>query len=166
MIVAVDARNLSAPRGVGGYARELVAALRRAFPDDELRLVAPRARRLVFGASALVGRPRFADLAGSDADVAWLPAPAPVTVGGLPYVLSVHDLSWLERPRDFTAYERAWHAAMRPARLVRGAARAVADAGPTGAQLAARWGVHATVIAPGVRRPDGPPGPNRHGRYL
>src|SRR5438552_14392679 len=141
MVVAVDARSFASARGVGRYGRELVAALRRAFPDDEYRLVASRGRRLVRGLAA-----------GGRVDVAWLPAPAIVRAGGVPYVLTIHDLSWLERPRDFTAYERAWHAAMRPGRLVRGAARVVADTRATREALAARWGVEAAVIAPPVRR--------------
>ena len=52
-------------------------------------------------------RPRIDRRLGG-VDVVWLPAPAPVAVGA-PYVLTIHDLSFIERPRDFTAYERLWH---------------------------------------------------------
>jgi glycosyltransferase involved in cell wall biosynthesis len=133
----------------------MTQALAAGFPDDEYRLVTSRAQRLARGLAA-----------GGDVDVAWLPAPAPVRVGDAPYVLSVHDLSWEERPRDFTAYERAWHAAARPRGLARGAARVVVDARATREALVARWGVAATVVAPGVTRSSDPPGPNRYGRYL
>src|SRR4051812_34690112 len=166
MIVAVDARSLAAGRGVSRYAREMLDALTRAFPGDAQRLVAPPFRRVVFGASALVRAPTLTSLAARGADVAWLPAPAPVAVGALPYVLTVHDLSWVERPRDFTAYERAWHAAGRLPDQARRAARVVADSHATARVLAHRWGVEAAVVAPGVTRPGGPPGPNRRGRYL
>src|SRR5437868_2961507 len=150
MIVAVDARSLAAGRGVSRYAREMLAALARAFPQDVQRLVSPPFRRAVFGASALVGAPSLGALGARGADVAWLPAPAPVAVGPLPYVLTVHDLSWLARPRDFTAYERAWHAVGRLPDQARRAARVVADSHATARVLAGRWGVEATVVAPGV----------------
>ena len=39
-------------------------------------------------------------------DVVWAPAPAPLAVGATPFVLTVHDRSWEERPQDFTRYER------------------------------------------------------------
>src|SRR4051812_17691076 len=166
MIVAVDARSLAAGRGVSRFTAEMVGALERTFPGDEQRLVSPRFRRAAFGASALVRTPTLTALGGRGADVAWLPAPAPVTVGALPYVLTVHDLSWVERPRDFTAYERAWHAVGRLPDQARRATRVVADSHATARVLAHRWGVEAAVVAPGVTRPAGPPGPNRRGRYL
>src|SRR4051794_25100048 len=166
MIVAVDARSLTAGRGVSRYARAMLDALERAFPDDAQWLVAARLRRVVFGASALVRAPTLTSLGARGADVAWLPAPAPVTVGALPYVLTVHDLSWVERPRDFTAYERAWHAVGRLPEQARRAARVMADSRATARVLAERWGIEATVIPPGVTRPVAPPGPNRRGRYL
>src|SRR3954467_7995976 len=158
MIVAVDARSLTAGRGVSRYAREMLDALARGFPGDAQRPGAPPFRRVVFGASALVRAPTLTSLGARGADVAWLPAPAPVAVGALPYVLTVHDLSWVERPRDFTAYERAWHAAGRLQRLARRAAHVVADSRATAAAVERLWGLEATVIAPGVTRPAAPPG--------
>src|SRR5439155_21042696 len=189
MIVAVDARALAgAPRGVARYTRELVGALAAAFPDDEYRLVVPGRRavdalaaanvatvrprspgRVVHGVAAVARRPRLARLAGRDAWVAWLPAPAPVAVGDIPYVVTVHDLSWEERPADFTAYERAWHALARPRALARGAAAVVADAEPTRAALLERWRLdpaRVRVVSPGVPAPAAPRGANRFGRYV
>src|SRR5947209_8221929 len=155
MIVAVDARALSPGRGIARYTRAMTEALAAAFPADEYRLVTSRVGRLVRGLTA-----------GGGADVAWLPAPAPVRVGPGRYVLTIHDLSWEERPHDFTAYERAWHAAARVRRLARGAARVVVDSRTTQQSLVARWGIGATVVAPGVTRPAGAPAANRRGRYL
>ena len=189
MIVAVDARALAAaPRGVARYTRELVGALAAAFPDDEYRLVVPGRRavdalaaanvatvrprppgRVVHGVAAVARRPRLARLAGRDARVAWLPAPAPVAVGDIPYVVTVHDLSWEERPADFTAYERAWHALARPRALARGAAAVVANAEPTRAALLERWRLdpaRVRVVSPGVPAPAAPRGANRFGRYV
>src|SRR3954469_19730132 len=109
----------------------MLRALQDGFPDDEY---------------VVVGRSRFGALGG---DVTGLPAPRPVPVRG-PYVLTVHDLSWEERPGDFTPYERAWHAAMRPRRLARHAAGVVCPADVTRRALASRWGVDAVVVPQGV----------------
>lgn len=80
--------------------------------------------RALFGAAAVSGWPRVDELAGGGADVVWLPAPAPAAVSPeVPYVLTLHDLTWIERPGDFTRYERVWH---RLGRLERQAERAAA----------------------------------------
>src|SRR4051794_20979289 len=123
----------------------MLAALAREFPADGYRVVE---------------RGRLGALGGGD--VTWLPAPRPVRVRG-PYVLTVHDLSWEERPGDFTPYERAWHAAMRPRELARRAAAVVCPAEVTRRALAARWGVQAVVVPWGFDAP--PPGePARRSR--
>src|SRR3954453_7953499 len=109
----------------------MLRALREGFPDDEY---------------VVVDRGRFGALG---ADVTWLPAPRPVRVRG-PYVVTVHDLSWEERPGDFTLYERAWHAAMRPRRLALRAAGVVCPADVTRRALAVRWGVDAVVVPQGI----------------
>src|SRR3954447_16244450 len=51
------------------------------------------------GGGAAAGRPRLESLVGGDVDVAWIPAPVPVAVR-VPFVLTVHDLSFEERPHD------------------------------------------------------------------
>jgi glycosyltransferase involved in cell wall biosynthesis len=156
LIVAVDARHLAGGRGVAHHTRGFLAALRARHPEDEWRAVTPRRSRLVFGSAALAGRPRLDRMAGG-ADVVWVPAPAPVAVSpDVPYVLTVHDLSWLERPRDFTAYERAWHAVARVERLARRAAAVVAVSEATRDAVRTRWGIDAEVVHPGVTVPAGP----------
>jgi glycosyltransferase involved in cell wall biosynthesis len=99
-------------------------------------------------------------------DLVWLPAPAPVAVGDTPYALTLHDLSFLERPGDFTPYERAWHRLARIGRLARRAARVVAVSEATAAAARARLGVEAVVVPAGP----GDPGPldvtPRGGRYF
>ena len=161
MKVAVDARHLAAGRGVGEYTRGMLAALDGV---DLLPVHPPRPRRAAFAASALVGRPRLDRLAPTAPDVVWAPAPAPMAISrDVPFVLTVHDLSWVERPQDFTPYERLWHALGRLRRLARRADRVVVDAHATIAALR-RWGVDADrvrVVPPGVpQRPAGalPPG--------
>jgi glycosyltransferase involved in cell wall biosynthesis len=78
-------------------------------------------------------------------------------------VLTVHDRSWERRPRDFSVYERAWHALARPRALARDAARVTADSQAVAAELRAAWGVQVTVVSPGVTALPAAPRP---GRYL
>jgi glycosyltransferase involved in cell wall biosynthesis len=111
----------------------------------------------VFGCAAVVGRPRLDRLVGG-ADVAWIPAPAPVAVSpGVPYVLTVHDLSWVERPGDFTAYERAWHRVGRLERLARRATVVVCVSQATREAVLREWHVaprRVRVVPWGVTAPD------------
>jgi glycosyltransferase involved in cell wall biosynthesis len=173
MKVGVDARYLAAGRGVTHYTRSAVAALAAAHPDDEWCCFVPghepvdapdapnvtvvrdrRPGRVVFGAAAVLRRPRLDRLLGGDVDVVWLPAPAPVAVSrGVPYALTVHDLSWEQRPADFTRYEREWHRLARPPALARGAARLIAVSQATADAAVAAWNVprdRIRVVAPGV----------------
>jgi glycosyltransferase involved in cell wall biosynthesis len=109
--------------------------------------------RALFGAAAVAGRPRIDALSGG-ADVVWLPAPAPVAVSpGVPYVLTVHDLSWVERPQDFTPYERGWHRVARLERLARHAAAVVCVSAATRDGVLGRWRLDPArvhVVHPGV----------------
>jgi glycosyltransferase involved in cell wall biosynthesis len=165
MLVGVDARALAARRGVARYTRRMVEALaaldgvavRALVPGREavegvdgveLRRTALPSRVLHL-AGAVAGFPRVDTLLGDDVDVTWLPAPAPAGVGD-PYVLTVHDLSWEDRPGDFTRYERLWHRAARPAALARRARAVICDAPAVAEQVQARWGVEARVVEPGV----------------
>jgi glycosyltransferase involved in cell wall biosynthesis len=140
------AAGLRQARGIARYLGELLGALAAAFPEDEWRVLVPRGAELpdaarrpnvvqrrtrrdgraARAAAALLGRPR-ADAALGEVDVMWLPAPVPVAVSpGLPYVLTVHDLSPLSRPGDFGRYERLWTRLMRPRRLAARAAALIA----------------------------------------
>lgn len=171
MLVGVDARALAARRGVARFTRRMAEALAaldgvsvRALvpgrepvepvPGVELRRTALPSRALHL-AGAVAGFPRVDTLLGDDVDVTWLPAPAPVAVGD-PYVLTVHDLSWEDRPGDFTRYERLWHRAARPPAIARRARAVVCDAPSVAEQVRERWGVAAWVIEPGIDAP--PPG--------
>src|SRR4051794_30479601 len=125
MRIAVDGRHLAAGRGVARYTRALLEALVAQFPREDWRVFVPGrgevdfpialrrhrlAGRVLFGSAALTRRPQLDRLVGG-ADVVWVPAPAPVAVSrDVPLVLTVHDLAWVHRPGDFTAYERFWHA--------------------------------------------------------
>jgi glycosyltransferase involved in cell wall biosynthesis len=159
MRIAVDARHLADGRGVARYTRETLGALRALYPEDQWLVHAPgpgRAR-VQFGAAALTGRPRLDRLAGGSVDAVWMPAPAPAAVSpGVPLVLTVHDLSWLERPADFTPYERLWHRLARPDGLAHRAGAIVAVSHATANAVAAEWPESASRIAvvhPGVTAP-------------
>jgi glycosyltransferase involved in cell wall biosynthesis len=177
MKVGVDARALLAGRGVARFTRGLLAALAESFGDDQwlafvpgrapVAAVHPRVTlvrhrlggRALFGAAAVARRPTLAGLLGG-VDVVWVPAPAPIAPGA-PYVLTVHDRSWEERPGDFSPYERAWHRAARPRALARAAVAVTADSRAVAAELESAWGVRAHVVSPGVAAPaaSAPPAP-------
>jgi glycosyltransferase involved in cell wall biosynthesis len=157
MRIAVDGRHLAAGRGVARYTRALLDALVAAFPDEDWRILAPG--RAQSGAAALTGRPRL-DLLAGGADVVWVPAPAPLALSrDVPLVLTVHDLSWERRPRDFTPYERLWHRIARPRGLAERAARVIAVSEATRAELIEIWGLapdRVVTIRSGPGMADGP----------
>lgn len=156
MRIAVDGRHLAAGRGIARYTGSLLEASATAGMGDDWRVFVPgrdpvtapaplvRHRlggRALFGAAALTGRPRLDRLAGG-ADVVWAPAPAPLAVSdGVPLVLTVHDLSWVARPGDFTPYERAWHVAARVPAMIRRAARVIAVSHATREALLDAWDI-------------------------
>ncbi|MCW3007413.1 MAG: glycosyltransferase family 4 protein [Solirubrobacterales bacterium] len=160
MRIAVDARHLPEGRGVARYTQRTLEALGRLFPGDELVAVVPGRDpiaavpgvelvrtalpgRVIFGA----GRPTLERLAGGGLDAVWMPAPAPIGLNGsAPLVLTVHDLSFEERPQDFTAYERAWHRAGRLDRLARRAARVIAVSAATREVAVRRWELDAQRV--------------------
>ena len=157
MRVGVDGRSLAGDRrGVGHYTAGMLEALRALGVD--VKVLVPRARQ---------GRPRL-DRKLAPVDVLWLPAPAPVAVGSdTPYVLTVHDLSFLERREDFTRYERLWHRLARIDALVHGAAAVVALTADTARRAAAHFGVNVSVVPGGPGDPGPPAAPDtRFGRYF
>ena len=183
MRIAVDGRALrpgaTHRRGVARYLRCLLEALAAGRPEDEYMVVvagaeeppafsAPNVRlvrsrvpgRLLFGAAAVVGRPRLDRLAGG-CDVVWAPAPAPLAVSdGAPLVLTVHDLSF-EEAADFTRYERLWHRLARPERLARRATRVICPSEAVREAVVARWGLppeRVRVVRSGAGKVWGPGG--------
>jgi glycosyltransferase involved in cell wall biosynthesis len=166
MRVAVDARALrpgpARARGVARYLRCVLDELERQFPDDEYVLVDPG--RLGLLTAALVRRPRLDRRAGG-CDVAWTPAPAPVAVSpDVPYVLTVHDLSFEHRPRDYSLYDRLWQRLARPARLARGAERVLCISEATRAAVISNWRVDPDRARTVLLGPGRPPG--AEGAYL
>jgi glycosyltransferase involved in cell wall biosynthesis len=178
--VAVDARALAGSRGVTRYTRSLLEAMARGFPGDRWLLFVPGRGelpgastlcrlpnvelcrhplpgRLLFGAAAVAGRPRLDRLVGARPDVVWAPAVAPLALSaGVPLVLTIHDLSFEQRPEDFTAYERLWHRLARPRALGARARLVIVPAPATRELLIGRWGIDAARVHVVPEGADGP----------
>jgi glycosyltransferase involved in cell wall biosynthesis len=162
MRVAVDGRALRAgtarARGVARYLRCLLEQFDRACGEDHYEVVDPG--RLGLATAAVAGRPRLDRLAGG-CDVAWVPAPAPVAVSPeVPFVLTVHDLSFEHRARDYPLYDRAWLRLARPRTLARRAALVVCVSEETRRAVISEWEVdqaRARTVLLGPGRAPGPP---------
>jgi len=178
MRIGIDGRALRAgrePRGVAVYLERLLRELARLHPEDDYRVLVPggarpgalpegvevragaRSGRALHGAAAILRRPRLDRVLGRP-ELVWIPTPAPVALSrGAAYVLTVHDLSFVHRPRDFSAYERLWHRLARPRRLARGAARVLTDTEHVRGELIDEWGLPAERVRAVL------PGPGRAG---
>ena len=141
------------------YLERLLAELGRAHPEDSFESVT--GGRLWSAAGALLGRPRL-DRAAGRCDVAWLPAPAPVAVSpSVPYVMTVHDLSFEHRRADYRAYDRLWVRIARPHRLAQRAARVIAVSEAVRREVVAEWRLdpaRVVTVRSGPGRPGGPSG--------
>jgi glycosyltransferase involved in cell wall biosynthesis len=180
MRIGIDGRALRATteaRGVAVYLERLLGELVRQHPEDEYRVLVPGGARqgalpegvdvverggsgrALQGVAALAGRPRLDRLLGGP-DLLWIPAPAPVALSpDAPYVLTVHDLSFVHRPRDFSAYERVWHRLARPNRLAARAQRVLTDTEAVRKQVIDEWAlprkrVRAVRLGPGRAEAD------------
>jgi glycosyltransferase involved in cell wall biosynthesis len=173
--VGIDGRSLrasAARRGVARYLGSLLPALSVAGPNDSFTVLVPGmpdpgVARLVarpnivmrstlvdsrplFATAALTRRPRVDRILGG-CDVLWAPAVAPLALSAdVPLVLTVHDLSFEHRARDFTRYERLWHRIARPRWLAKRATRIISVSDAVRAELIDEWGVepHKVVTVP------------------
>ena len=178
MRIGIDGRALRASshaRGVGVYLEQLLRQLVGLKAGDEhvalvpgdvrpgalpegVDAVSDERGRALHGVAAIAGRPRLDRLLGRP-DLVWLPAPAPVALSpDVPYVLTVHDLSFVHRPRDFSAYERLWHRLARPRRLATRARMVLTDTDAVRRQLIAEWSlpperVRTVHLGPGRANP-------------
>ena len=94
---------------------------------------------------AFLQRPLLEDLSGG-ADAVYLPNLNFVATRK-PYVVTIHDLSFMRYPRFFSAKQRLWHAAVRPKKLVTGAAAVVAVSRHTKADIVETFGLPADAVA-------------------
>ena len=147
MKILVDIRHLSKAHqtGVGGYTTALLAALLELENQDKYTLLstgmrkpelmntittptngrhvhAQVANKLLTTTMLLSGRPSLPELAKIKPDLLFLPNLCIGSVPrGLPYVLTIHDLSWKLMPEYYSRKMRLWHWAARATRLIGGA---------------------------------------------
>ncbi|MDP9212187.1 MAG: glycosyltransferase family 4 protein [bacterium] len=184
MRIAVDARSLAAPtgRGVSHYAESLLGELARRYPEDEWvllqmgrrawrpsrslrrRNVTVRHRRLpnkfLNASFVATGMPSLRSLAG-DVDALFMPNLGFLPrLGGVPLVLTVHDLSFETYPQFYSPRERFWHAAVGPRSLVGKASRVLAVSDQTEREVVRTYGTQRkriTVAPPGIDAAYRPP---------
>jgi glycosyltransferase involved in cell wall biosynthesis len=172
MRIGIDARVLMDLRysGVSEYARQLLAALFRidqkneyalwynSFRDVAARLPDFRAPKACYRQSAypnkvfnyflsgLLGHPRLDRLA--QCDIFFLPHINYASFSpGFPYILTVHDLSFLRWPEFYSARKRFWHRFLGLKKLAQGAARVVAISQSTKADVIELLGVPEERVA-------------------
>jgi glycosyltransferase involved in cell wall biosynthesis len=187
MRIGVDGRALRAsrePRGVAVYLKRLLEELVALNPDDEYLVLVPgesrpgavpmgldvfNSGRAVHVRGTLAGGPPLDDLLRRP-DLIWLPAPAPVDLSRhAVYVLTVHDLSFVHRPRDFSAYERLWHRLGRLRRLAKGARLVMTDTEVVRKQLIEEWGLspeRVRTVHPGPGRAVEPKTASGRGQHV
>jgi glycosyltransferase involved in cell wall biosynthesis len=105
--------------------------------------------RLLNLSFALAGRPPIEELCGG-ADAVYLPN-LNFCATRRPLIVTVHDLSFVHFPKFFSAKQRLWHAAVRPARLLHQAAAVVAVSEHTKTDVSRAYGIppeKITVINP------------------
>lgn len=101
--------------------------------------------KLLNAAFAFTGRPYIEDLVGP-ADGIYLPN-LNFAATRMPYAVTVHDLSFIRYRRFFSLRQRAWHAAVRPARLILGASRVIAVSDHTRRDIMEMFGLPEDRIA-------------------
>lgn len=173
MRILVDVRHLSDPRktGVGEYTDALLGALFALGSGDEYELLSTGTRvpdapaasaegagitrthlaipnKLLKLTTTLARRPRLDLVAAAKPDLLWLPNLNFVSVSpDIPYVLTVHDLSWKIFPEYFSGRMRLWHRGTGPERLVAGAAAIVVPSRSTKEDVVRFLGVPGERIA-------------------
>jgi glycosyltransferase involved in cell wall biosynthesis len=174
MQILIDGRSLLENQrcGVGTYASEMVKALAAAETDELFvwgnglksdwpadlplqgvkRSLTRRPNKLVNAGFSLLRRPRIEDHAGVDPDLIYLPN-LNFMATDRPYVVTVHDLSFLHFPEFFPPKGRAWHRAIKPNQLIKHAAHVITVSEHTKQDLQELFGLKAdeiSVVSPGV----------------
>ncbi len=167
--ILVDGRSLLDPRGGGvfEYARNLVEALRRqtsyrylvwsnqfsAVPASGVDSMTRIPNKILHAGIRFASWPKI-DRLGGGGDLVWAPNLHFVAAtDGLPFVLTVHDLSFEKYPEFFSPRQRLWHRAVDPRRLAARADAVLAVSEHTKNDLIERYGIDPgkiTVACPGV----------------
>ena len=158
----MDVRHLSDRHktGVGEYTSALLRALFSLDRENAYELFSSGMKRpgietthlrvpnkLLKLTTYFAGQPRIDRLVATRPDLAWLPnlnfaALSP----SVPYVLTLHDLSFKVFPEFFSARMRLWHRGTRPERLVAGAAAIIVPSTATKEDTVRFFGVPAERV--------------------
>lgn len=154
----IDGRALLEPSGGGvfEYAKRLTSALKAsgrfdcrvwanawtALPAEGVDVMTRLPNRLLHASMRFTGRPGLSSLSGTRPAALWMPnanfAPAEP---GVPFALTVHDLSYEIYPEFFSLKQRLWHRAVDPRALARRAAAVLAVSESTKRDVVERWGI-------------------------
>lgn len=178
MHIAIDVRSLMEGRhsGVEEYTTQIIRAMAvasplhtyHAFYNSARKVTLPEFRenvvvhsfsypnKLLNAAQGLVNAPRWDRMIGQHIDVVFVPNPRLLPLSpGLPFVTVAHDVSYERFPEFLTLKRRAWHALMRPKRLMEKSSHIIAVSEHTRRDLIDVYDLdpHAIrVIYPGVSR--------------
>lgn len=166
MRILTDVRHLSDNQttGVGEYTSELLRALFAIDRENAYELFSSgRTRR-----AAIAGRnathlqlpnkllklttlaanwPKIDRVAARRPDLLWLPNLNFTAISsGVPYVLTLHDLSWVHFPEYFSRKMRLWHRGTRPEKLVAGASAVLVPSTSTKEDVVRAFGKSADLV--------------------
>jgi len=98
--------------------------------------------KILHAGARFVSRPRFDRLSGIEADIFWAPNPHFISLSdGMPFVLTMHDLSFERYPEFFSPKQRLWHKAVDPKALCRRARKILAVSTHTKRDIVDLYGI-------------------------
>lgn len=142
MNILVDIRHLTHAEqtGVGRYTSNLLTALLNQSPNDTYTLLSTgkttpnlasdltaqtkhihinTPNKLLTAQMIIKRSPSLSQLAKTTPDLLWLPNLAICPTPTIPYVLTIHDLSWKLMPEYYSRKMQLWHKATRAERLIK-----------------------------------------------
>ncbi len=171
MKIGIDIRHLTDPRpaGVGGYTKQLLAALFRLDQENEYILFAtgtpwslrrlpkfdfPNVKKVLLtvpnkvmnGTILITGGPTLESLVPGHLLDRWFFPNLNFISTKLPYVITAHDLSYEIFPEFFSAKMRLWHKAVQPKRIFQNASVILAPSTSTKRDLELFYGIDADKI--------------------
>lgn len=177
MHVAIDARHLGGAQhtGIGGYTTQLTGALGALSDSTTFELLTSGrtkpaldtlcstrishthtsiANKHLTARQLLTHTPSLASLATTNPDLLFCPNLAIMPRPTIPYVLTVHDLTWKLFPNWYSMRMRLWHHATRPESLISGASGIIVPSTCTRDDLIRTYAPQAPihVIAHGVEK--------------
>ena len=165
MKIAIDIRHLCVPNptGINRFTLEVIPELARLAPDIRFLLFASGSakalsylpswqapnicitrkqtpNRLISAMMLLKSGPTLEDFLPERPDKWWFPN-INIIRTALPYLITLHDLSFEFYPEFFTCKDRLWHAAARPQQLANGAQKIFAVSAHTKRDIVRHYGI-------------------------